>query len=168
MPSEEWSIKSSTPPPIFCSATVNLIHRNRRFYSRYLIESERQESPISRLQPMVLITNRGEDIPHQLDFLDDRPRENSKKGSLEQLPSSSPLMEISVPARPESNPRRELVARRRRDSDDKPIKERITRNPTTSTLAPRRETRSQSALVKHIPYLPSLLLLPGIKTSLTD
>ena len=117
---------------------------------------------------MVLITNRGKDVPHQLDFLDDRPRENSKKGSLEQLPSSSPQMEISVPARPEPNPRRELVARRRQDIDEKSTKERISRNPTTPTLAPRRATRSQSALVKHIPYLPSLWLLPGIKTSLTD
>ena len=117
---------------------------------------------------MILITNRGKDVPHQLDFLDDRPRENSKKGSLEQLPSSSPQTEISVPERPEPNSRGELGARRRQDIDEKATKERITRNPTTSTLAPRRATRSQSALVKHIPYLSSLLLLPGIKTSLTN
>jgi hypothetical protein len=145
---------SPGPPLSFRSTTVNLTHRNQQFYARYVTESAKVESPIPRLEPMILITNRGKDIPHQLDFLDIPPREYSKKGSLEQLPSSSPRMEMSVSTKPESNPRRELVTRRRPDMEEKYTKERVTRRSTTSTFAPRRETRSQSALTKHIPYTP--------------
>jgi hypothetical protein len=103
-------------------------------------------SPTSRHQPMVLITDRGRQLPSRLNHLD-QPREIIRRGSLEQHPSPKPE---GSSTRQEINPRRDLISRPRNRSDEEKI-EKSTR--LQSALAPlRRETRSQSAITKNIPY----------------
>ena len=98
---------------------------------------------------MVLITDRGKDVPSKLDFLGSHKyRDYSKKGSLEQ---QSPKMGVN-PSKPEAtvvNPRRELVTRTR-DVTTRLEKSETSTRPQATLAPPRRETRSQAAITKNI------------------
>ena len=92
---------------------------------------------------MVLITDRGRQLPSRLNHLD-QPREIVRRGSLEQHPSPKPEGSIT---RQEINPRRDLISRPRNRSDEEKVEK-----STRLHSALRRETRSQSAVTKNIPY----------------
>jgi hypothetical protein len=104
---------------------------------------------------MVLITDRGKEIQKKLTFLDHSP-EYSRKGPLERQDSPPPKQEINTSRPAETvNPRRDLVARVRERPTAAAVVEDKSSERGKSTIAPvRRETRSQAAITKNIPYNP--------------